>query len=347
MRVEIPVNRDALLETVRTTYGLNFSSLEYLGLGMVNAYRTTSAHESYLLKLFPNTPYGREAAARLDGEHALLIALRSEAIVSRIPWPVRALSGASRASFGDMAFALYDWIEGETLWGRTDSVLESVAGILARLHAGAPKLLSRTLTLPLPEEDFGLPFEAELLHDVSSLERLASNARPGVLALRDLMLPRQNELLAKLEHARYFQRLARSRPRPRVVAHTDMHGGNLLLDNQGQLCVLDWEMARIAPPEHDLWMFHERLEDFLSVYDANLTTPAELDADVFGFYFYRRTLEDIAVDVRTIVNGDSSDEQAGHDLEIIRANVQGWWPHLERDVERVRETLEKRERSTN
>ncbi len=342
MRVETPINREALLETVRTAYGLNVTSLEYLGVGMVSAYKMTGPSGVYFLKLFPDTAFGREAAARLEGEHALLTALREHNVLERIPATVRALDGSTRSSFDGMTFAVYAFIEGETLWGREKSVLKPLAQAVARLHRGSPQLRSQPLRLPVPEEDFGLPFETDLINQLSSLEHLRPNARPGVLALRDLMLARQGDLLEKLERVHHFQRIARSRPRQHIVAHTDLHGGNLLLDPAGQLWALDWETARVAPAEHDLWMFHPMLDEFLSVYDATLENPSELDADLFGFYIYRRTLEDLAVDVQSIVNGHSSDEQDQHNLEIIRDNVQGWWPNLERDVERVRLTLSRR-----
>ncbi len=346
VRVEIPINREALLETVRMVYGLNVTHLEYLSVGMVSAYKMIGPSGAYFLKLFPDTPYGHEAAARLESEHALLKALCEQNVLERIPAPARALDGSTRSSFDGMTFAVYAFIEGETLWGREKSVLEPLAQAVARLHGGSSRLRSQPLVLPVPEEDFGLPFEADLLDQLSSLEHLPTKARPGVLALGDLMLPRQDDLLEKLERAQHFQRTARSRPRQNVVAHTDLHGGNLLLDHEGALWVLDWETARIAPAEHDLWMFHPMLDEFLSVYDATLEIPRELDADLFGFYIYRRTLEDLAVDVQHIVSGNASDEQDRQDLEIIRDNVQGWWPNLERDVERVRLTLSRRRKTT-
>lgn len=342
MRVETPIDHQALLETVRVLYGLNVSSLEYLGKGMVNSYRMTGPGGTHFLKLFPDTPYGREAATRLKGEHALLIALHEHHVLERIPSPVRALDGSTRSSFGQMTFAVYAYIEGRTLWGEEQTILEPLAETVAWLHAGAFKLRSKPLVLPVPDEDFSLPFEADLMRHLSQLEQTPANARPGVLALRDLLLPRQDELLGKLERVRHFQRIARGQPREQVVAHTDMHGGNLLLDPEGALWVLDWETARIAPREHDLWMFHAMLEDFLSVYDATPETPAKLDADLFGFYMYRRTLEDIAVDVQSIMNEASSDEHATQDIAIIEDNVLGWWPRLEHDLERVRLTLRKR-----
>jgi thiamine kinase-like enzyme len=39
------------------------------------------------------------------------------------------------------------------------------------------------------------------------------------------------------------------------VCHTDLHGENLMVDDRGNLYILDWETAMIAPPEHDLFFF--------------------------------------------------------------------------------------------
>jgi aminoglycoside phosphotransferase (APT) family kinase protein len=342
VRVEIPINREALLEIVQNVYGLNVAQLEYLGVGMVSAYRVIGPGGAYFLKLFPDTPFGREAAARLEGEHALLNALRENNILERIPTPVRALNGLTRSSFDGMTFAVYEFIEGETLWGHEESVLEDIAVTLGRLHAGVSRLLAQRLQLPFPNEDFSLPFEAQLMDDLRTLERAGRGDRPGVLALRDLLLPRRDELLEIMARAKYFQRLARSRSHRNVVAHTDLHGGNLLLDPAGRLWALDWETARVAPAEHDLWMYHANLAEFLPHYEAARGEPCKLGADLFGFYFYRWTLEDLAVDVKQIVNDSTSDEQDRQDIAGIEEHIFPWWPHLERDLERMQLTLEKR-----
>jgi spectinomycin phosphotransferase len=342
MPVEIPIDYNALLEQVQSGYGLEVTQLEYLNAGMVSAYRMTGPSETFFLKLFPDTPYGHEASARLEGEHLLLLGLRELNVLERIPTPIRALDGGTISSFQGLPYAVYRFIEGHTIWETWQDSLTSIAEILGRLHAGSPRLLARHLKFPMPEEDFELPFETKLLEDLKALQHADLASRSGVLVLRDLLLPRQDELLELLNRAKVFQSLARGRSREFVVAHTDLHGGNLLLDPAGQLWALDWETARVAPAEHDLWMVHSRFADFIPAYEQALGRCCELDFDLIGFYFYRRNLEDLAVNVQQVMDGGRSDEQDFEDLARIQEHGFDAWPNLEPDLERVRAFLKHR-----
>jgi spectinomycin phosphotransferase len=342
MPIEIPIDDNALLEHVRSHYDLDVIRLEYLNAGMVSAYRMTGSGGTFFLKLFPNTPYGHEAASRLEGEHSLLLALRESKVLKRIPMPVGALGGGTISSFQGLPFAVYRFIEGHTVWETWQDLLVGIADILGRLHAGSPQLLARDLKFPIPEEDFEFPFETRLLEELRALQLADSASCPGVLALRDLLLPRRDELLKLLNQAKAFQRLARGRPRNFVVAHADLHGGNLLLDPTGQLWALDWETARVAPAEHDLWMFHSRFNDFVPAYERALGRRCEMDFDLLGFYFYRRNLEDLAMNVQQIMDGGRSDEQDFEDIAGIQEHGLDAWPNLKPDLELVRAFLKNR-----
>ncbi len=338
MLLEPRIDRTELLRVVRAAYGLELDRLEYLSEGSVHAYRASGASGRYFLKLFPDTILGREMAARMDGEHGLLIALRETRALPRVPEVLRTFSGLTRSSFSGWPLAMYQFIEGKTIWVGWEERVPQIAEILGQLHASANQLQARGLELPVPDEDFGLPFESGLLEMMERLENPGSSATVGVRALRDLLRPRRDELLSLLARARALRDLARSKARALVVAHTDLHGGNLLLDPTGQLWALDWETARLAPPEHDLHLYHSRLEAFLPAYEAALGAPARLDADVFGFYMYRRNLEDLAVSAAEIVETDA-DEQNLRDLEIIEQHVLDAWPRLEPRLTGVRRVL--------
>ena len=108
-----------------------------------------------------------------------------------------------------------------------------------------------------------------------------------------------------------------------VICHTDLHGGNLMMDDQGNLYILDWENALIAPPEHDLFFFtgDERFWNvFLPLYERQFG-PVSIDIEVLRFYYYRRTLEDIAGFVFRILQGDGGEERDREDIEWLKGNL--------------------------
>ncbi len=95
----------------------------------------------------------------------------------------------------------------------------------------------------------------------------------------------------------------------------------------------------LAPAEHDLFFFTgEHFPSFLNEY-GRAFGPVELNGDVFGFYFYRRYLEDLTAWIVRILYENTDDEQDAHDLAGIREDCLGWWPHLEGAIRLVKGQL--------
>jgi spectinomycin phosphotransferase len=142
-----------------------------------------------------------------------------------------------------------------------------------------------------------------------------------------LIVPRARDLHAGIARLRHLCQVARSHRRAGVLCHTDVWGSNLLLSGDGTLHLLDWNGATIAPPEHDLFMFAgtsffpaDRFGWFLDRYEATFR-PTLLDADAFGFYLYRRTVEDFADFVDWIVEGRTEAMAASEALGFAAANL--------------------------
>lgn len=333
MAAEPLIAHASLLRAVREHYGLPLQTLAFLPDGTAPAYRAEGPPGRWFLKVLPNTPYGSEVLSRVRAEVPLLRTLRETGVLPRVPRLVPTRAGADIAWVGEHAVALYEWIDAVNLGDSWTGALPELAPLLGRLHVGTAEVGARVSGLPVPPEDFGLPFEAGLLDDLRSLEGVGSGERPGLRALRNLLRPHREELGHLLRQARTFQRAVRTRPQPFVVCHTDAHGGNVMRDAAGQLWLIDWETARLAPPEHDLWMLHARLPEVLPAYQEARGQRVALDADVLGFYFTRRVLEDLAVDVGMILRGNTRPEEDEANLAVLERYV---LPDLARTEERLR-----------
>jgi thiamine kinase-like enzyme len=165
--------------------------------------------------------------------------------------------------------------------------------------------------------------------------------------LRDLLLPRKDDILGLLQRLKELQAQVKAVGKEMVVCHTDLHGDNLMVDDERNLYILDWEGAMIAPPEHDLFFFAEEERFwslFLPTYEREFG-PVGLDSNAFGFYYYRRNLEDLIDWIVRILRYNFNDEQDRQDLLGIVEDCMSGWPYLETTISKIEARLAQREKS--
>jgi len=330
MKTELAIDKRALIDTVRQDYGIDAAHLTFIPLGEVSySYIVDSADgDRYFLKRLDGSRLGRISASRLDFTLPVTWSLHSQGLFRNLPLPIRTRNGDLYTHFDGLPLILFDYIAGRTLDGEhplADATLAELARSVAIIHESTPEI---TVNNPCVER-FDIPFESDLLEGLDELGRITGRDRWGRQALRDLLLPRKSQVLGYLERLRDLQRMVRAVPKERVLCHTDLWGGNLIRGEDGNLYILDWEGAVLAPPEHDLFAFAKGHFDlFLTTYERE-RGPVRLDDDVFRFYFYRRNLEDLTDWVFRILHENTKEEQDRHDLEGIVEECMSGWPHLE------------------
>ena len=233
---------------------------------------------------------------------------------------------------------MHDFIEGQVvgLDGVTDKVLAQLAELVGILHRSRPEI-----AIPNPfVERFDIVFEGELARLFDELKHFTSRDRVVKQRLRDILLPRKDEILNHLGRLIELQTWAKRADRPMVICHTDLHGENLMLDDRGKLYLLDWENAMIAPPEHDVFFFaaYDSFWDvFLPAYEQQFG-PVGLEPELLGLYYYRRGLEDLTEWMVRILQGGGSEAQDQADLEEISGCLAGLLT-VEMTVGQIREKL--------
>jgi len=138
----------------------------------------------------------------------------------------------------------------------------------------------------------------------------------GQHSLQMALMHQADEVRSYLNQLKKRQVYAKGADSQKVICHTDLHGGNLRWDTDGNLCILDWENAMIAPREHDMIFFMGEAnyrEPFWSSYKSHFL-QVSLDLKVLEFYFLRRGLEDISDYIFRIMMGDGGLERDRSDL---------------------------------
>jgi hypothetical protein len=82
-----------------------------------------------------------------------------------------------------------------------------------------------------------------------------------------------------------------------TLCHGDLHPGNLFLSDEGNLYIVDWDDAILAPKEHDLMMLGagmggdgpRQVELFHQGYG-----PTQVDRPALTYYRYERVVRDLA-----------------------------------------------------
>jgi len=98
MKVEIRIDKAALIKRVRQAYGIDVKSLTFLPEGEVAyCYVAHCANgDRYFLKLFSDSRAGRISVSRSDFYLPLTWSLYSKNILPNIPYPIRTLNGRFR-----------------------------------------------------------------------------------------------------------------------------------------------------------------------------------------------------------------------------------------------------------
>jgi spectinomycin phosphotransferase len=344
MRLEPQIDQARLIACAAAEYGVALRRLTYIPHGEASYSYVAESDDGarYILKVLDATRLARGTAKRMTFVLPLLHELRSKALLTNVPQPLFTAVGAPLTFCGEYRLVLLGYVEGENPDRATlhrPDVWARLARDIARLHATTGALES-----PCPEvETFEIPFEAALLEGMAALARVTTEDRPGHQALASLLLDQADTLMALLARLKELADLSRACTQDlapsNVLCHTDIHRWNLLIDADDVLTIIDWEGAKLAPAEHDLFAFNG--DDFPAFLDAYLRAGGvrDLHAETFGFYFYRRNLEDLTDYIVRILY-ENDDAQNAMDVRAVASEeCLASWSDIEPSIELVREQL--------
>ncbi len=157
------------------------------------------------------------------------------------------------------------------------------------------------------------------------LERLEHETinDPVTAELAAYIAPRRETILDLIGRAEQLAQNLRAQSPELVLCHSDIHPGNLYIDIQGTLFIVDWDYPILAPKECDL-MFIGGGQGYMN------TTAEQEEAYFYRYYgqpdihpvamaYYRceRNLVDLSVECSRIFSSTLSDQDRAQSLQII------------------------------
>ena len=335
MKVDNAFDKTELQALLSDTYGLSLQSITFFpeGEDSYGYIVVSETGEKYFAKASASVPNSRLHVASL---------LRYQCGIKGIVAPLETRNRALSIPWQDFRVSLFPFIEGKSRWdlwkvGKdfTDTELSQTGALLATIHGCPDTIAPGNLTVA----KYDLPLRHEL-HTVLEAPREILPQNQYQKQLLDAITQHRSEIFQTLERYDALGRSATALQTPFVITHGDPTPGNLIIDAENRLHIIDWDGVCLGPPEKDLVSFTgERFEVVLERYLMETQKDVSLHADIFGFYIYQWTLNEIRDYGTKILFKNDDAQQNEYDWESLQDYLPPNQALMEDGIAALRNTL--------
>jgi spectinomycin phosphotransferase len=162
------------------------------------------------------------------------------------------------------------------------------------------------------------PSGATMDNILGSIPGSGTDDKPAA-ALRAFLADRRSAILDLVAQAEQLAAEVQRLPLPYVLCHADIHGGNVLVNTDGDLHLVDWDTVILAPKERDLMFVGGGVAGVWNdPHEAHLFyrgyVPCTVDPLALAYYRCERIVQDIAVTCTQLLESTTGGEQRAETL---------------------------------
>lgn len=281
-----------IIACLHDAYGLHIEQLTFLPLGAdVNTavYRAINPDASYFVKL---------RSGAFDDVSLIVPKLLHDQRARFIIAPLPARSQKLWAALDDFKVAVFPFVEGRSGYefALLDSHWVDFGQALRMLHTTQfpPAVRDR-----IPQEQYSDQWRTM----VREFQRMAEGTGfvDGVAAELAAFMRSKKAVIGQLvRRAEALASVLQAQDNPFVVCHADIHAGNILIDADNRLYLVDWDTLILAPKERDLmfaggglFLDHRAPEEEERLFYAGYG-QTQVNDTALAYYRYERIVQDIA-----------------------------------------------------
>jgi len=342
MKVDNTFDKTELKKYLRTAYALPLQSITFFpeGEDSYGYIAVSETGEKYFAKASTSVPNTCLQVASL---------LRHNCNIPGVVAPLETQEGMLSIPWQHFQVSLFPFIEGKSRWNLwkvgkdfTDAELAQTGALLATIHRCTDTIPPNVLTVAT----YDLPLRDELYAVLDAVEKQKQHQNQYQRQLLEALAQHRSEILKTLERYDSLGRSAEALQTPFVITHGDPTPGNLILESglktsrTKRLHLIDWDGVCLAPPEKDLVAFTgERFERVLERYLTERQSGVSLHTDIFGFYIYEWTLNEIRDYSTKILFKNSDAQQNEYDWESLQDYLPPDRELMEDGIVTIRSTL--------
>ncbi len=288
-----PLPAQRIIDCLDNDYGIAVATLIFLPLGADLNASVYKAHthdgRSYFVKL--------KRGHHHDISVALLSMLKSSGIQQIIP-PVKTIHSREVQHIDDFTLIVYPFVEGQNgfCYNLTDDQWTMLGKVLRQVHEFdvPPSIKDR-----IRQEVYSSKWQKAVRALYAHIEGNPTGDETA-LKLQTFMKDHRAAIHRLVDRAEQLSQKIQKQSPEFVLCHSDIHGGNVLIDVSGAIYIVDWDDPIMAPKERDLMFIgggvanvwnNPREERFF--YKGYGKT--EIDREILAYYRYERIVEDIAI----------------------------------------------------
>lgn len=281
-----------IVDCLRIDYGIDVATLTFLPLGAdmhASVYKAqTHNQSSYFVKL--------KRGHHHDISAIIIEFLRNAGIQQIIPI-VKTIRGQATQRIDDFTLTLSPFIGGRDGFSRdlTDDHWYTLGKVMKQIHeVNVPP----SIQAKIRRESYS-PKWRQAVKSLYSLIESEPSGDMIAVNLLTFMKKRTAAIHRLVDRAEQLAQKVQDQSPQFVMCHSDLHGGNVLIDENDTVYIVDWDDPIIAPKERDLmfigggvanvWNKPREKELFYKGYGN-----AEVNMTLLAYYRHERVVEDIA-----------------------------------------------------
>ncbi|MCA9970979.1 MAG: aminoglycoside phosphotransferase family protein [Anaerolineales bacterium] len=322
---------ETIITCLAHAYGLDVAELTFLPLGAdVNTavYRARTRRQTpYFVKLRRDFAETAVLIPKFLADRGLQpiippLPTRTGALWTTLPHPKSEIQNPK--SLIPYCLIVYPFVNGrngfETLL--LDRHRVELGAALRQLHTTA---LPAALANGIPRETFAPRWRESVSRFLAQIDG-QTFAEPVAAELAAFLHARRQETGDLVARAHRLARALQARPPAFVLCHGDIHGWNLLIDDDDALHIVDWDTLILAPKERDLMFVgcglggngHTLQEEERLFYEGY--GPTAVNHTALAYYRYERIIEDIAVICAQLLTTDAGEADRRAALAMLKSN---------------------------
>jgi spectinomycin phosphotransferase len=312
---------DMITAGLQAAYGLRVAAIAFLPLGAdlnTAVYRVTADDGvSYFLKL---------RSGVFDETSVTLPKFLSDQGIPHLIAPLTTTSGQLWADLADFKMILYPFIEGRNGYevDLSDRHWIEFGAALKRIHSVT---LPSALGNRIQRETFSPKWREIVKTFLADLDN-ESYDEPVAIKTAAFLQSKRAEVFDLVARTERCAQALQDRQPEFVLCHSDLHAGNVLIEERGAFYLVDWDAPLLAPKERDLMYAgggqfgdartpaeEERL--FYRGYG-----PTQVDHHALAYYRYERIVEDIAVYCEQLLLSNDGGDDRPQALRYLMSNFE-------------------------